>query len=50
MEVEDSLATGDGVTWVWNLVSEYFYASHQLVDWYHATEHLAEAARILYRK
>ena len=48
MDVEDSLAIGDGATWIWNLVSEHFYASHQLVDWFYATQHLAEAARILY--
>jgi hypothetical protein len=48
MDVEDSLAIGDGAPWIWNLASEHFYASHQLVDWYHATEHLAEAARSLY--
>ena len=48
MEAEDSLAIGDGATWIWNLVSEHFYASHQLVDWFQATEHLAEAARVLY--
>lgn len=48
MAAEDSLAIGDGATWIWNLVSEHFYASHQLVDWYHASEHLAEAARVLH--
>ena len=48
MDVEDSLAIGDGAPWIWNLVNEHFYASHQLVDWFHATEHLAEAARIVY--
>lgn len=48
MDVEDSLAIGDGAPWIWNLVSEHFYTSHQLVDWFHATEHLAEAARIIY--
>jgi len=48
MKAEDSLAIGDGATWIWNLVSEHFYASHQLVDWFHASEHLAEAARVLY--
>jgi len=48
MEAEDSLAIGDGAAWIWNLVSEHFYASHQLVDWFHASEHLAEAARVLY--
>jgi len=48
MHAEDSLTIGDGALWIWNLVSEHFYDSHQMVDWYHATEHLAEAARILY--
>jgi hypothetical protein len=48
MDVEDSLAIGDGATWIWNLVGEHFYASHQIVDWYHATQHLAEAARSIY--
>jgi hypothetical protein len=48
MQAADSLAIGDGAQWIWNLVSEHFYASHQVVDWFHATEHLAEAAHILY--
>jgi len=38
---------GDGAPWIWNLAADYFYDSHQVVDWYHATEHLAEAARLL---
>jgi hypothetical protein len=48
MAAADSLAIGDAAPWIWNLVSEHFYASHQLIDWYHATEHLAEAARVIY--
>lgn len=48
MEAVDSQAIGDGATWIWNLVSEHFYASHQLVDWFHATEHLSQAAHLLY--
>ena len=48
MQAEDSLAIGDGAQWIWNQVGEHFYASHQLVDWYHATEHLATAAKILH--
>jgi hypothetical protein len=43
----DSEAVGDGAPWIWNLVTDYFYDSHQLVDWYHATEHLAAAARLV---
>jgi hypothetical protein len=38
---------GDGAPWIWNLAADYFYDSYQVVDWYHATEHLAEAARLL---
>ena len=48
MEAEDSQAIGDGAVWIWNLVSEHFYDSHQLVDWYHATQHLANVADILH--
>ena len=48
MQAEDSLAIGDGALWIWNLVGEHFYASHQLVDWYHATEHLASVAKTLH--
>lgn len=43
----DTQAVGDGAPWIWNLVREHFYDSHQLVDWYHATEHLSAAARLL---
>ena len=39
---------GDGAPWVWNLTGTHFYHSHQVVDWYHGTEHLALAARLLY--
>lgn len=48
MHAEDSLAIGDGATWIWNLVGEHFYASHQLVDWFHASQHLADASQIIY--
>ena len=48
MEAEDSLAIGDAARWIWNLVSEHFYSSHQIIDWYHASQHLAQAADLLY--
>ena len=44
----DSIVIGDGASWIWNLASEHFYASHQLVDWYHASEHLANAGKVLH--
>lgn len=48
MHAADSLTLGDGAAWIWNLVGEHFYGSHQLVDWFHASEHLASSARILH--
>lgn len=39
---------GDGAIWIWNLVTDYFYDAHQVVDWYHAKEHLAQAAQLAY--
>jgi hypothetical protein len=43
----DTQVVGDGAPWIWNLALDHFYDSHQVVDWYHATEHLAQAARLL---
>jgi len=44
----DTQVVADAAAWIWNLAAEHFYDSHQLVDWYHATEHLAKAAEYLY--
>lgn len=44
----DTQAVGDGAAWIWNLVGDYFYDAHQVVDWYHATEHLALAAHLAF--
>lgn len=40
--------TADGATWIWNIAADYFPESQQIVDWYHATQHLAQAALTLY--
>jgi hypothetical protein len=44
----DTQVVADGAPWIWNLVAEHFYDSRQVVDWYHATEHLGKAAEHLY--
>ena len=46
-EADDTEMLGDGATWIWNLGMDYFYDSRQIVDWYHAAEHLASAAGLL---
>lgn len=40
----DSVVCGDGAPWIWHLALEHFGDSRQVVDWYHATEHLYKAA------
>lgn len=44
----DTQVVSDGAVWIWNLVGDYFYDAHQVVDWYHATEHLASAAHLAF--
>ena len=39
---------GDGAEWIWNLVAEHFQDAMQIVDLYHARQHLWEVARQLY--
>jgi hypothetical protein len=47
-QAADVAVTADGAEWIWNLAADYFPDSVQIVDWYHATEHLAHAAEALY--
>lgn len=44
----DTQVVADGAAWIWNLVNDYLYDAHQLVDWYHATEHLGLAAKLAF--
>jgi hypothetical protein len=36
---------GDGARWIWNLCAREFPRAIQVLDWYHAVEHLWEAGR-----
>ncbi len=44
----DSVVVGDGADWIWNLAGAYFPDSVQIVDWYHACDHLHQAATVLH--
>ncbi len=44
----DNIVIGDGAVWIWNLAQEHFGSSRQVVDWYHATEHLHQAAHVIW--
>lgn len=39
---------GDGAVWIWNIAEEHFHGAIQIVDLYHAREHLAELGKIIY--
>lgn len=38
----------DGATWIWNLAGHHFSNAVEIVDWYHATQHLWEVAHAWY--
>jgi hypothetical protein len=39
---------GDGAAWIWNVAEEVSPQALQIVDWFHAVQHLADAALALY--
>ena len=39
---------GDGAEWIWNLAAQYFPGEIEIVDLYHARQHLWDWARKLY--
>jgi len=45
-QAQDTEVVADGAAWIWNQADLHFGQSRQLVDWYHADEHLATAARL----
>ncbi len=47
-QARESIVVGDGAPWIWNLAHEHWSASRQVVDWYHAKEHLYHAAHVAY--
>jgi hypothetical protein len=48
LRAEQIIILGDGALWIWNLADEHFPGAIQIVDLYHAREHLGELAKILY--
>ena len=36
--------TADGASWIWGVTADLFPLSTQIVDWYHAAQHLDQAA------
>lgn len=45
---QKKVVMGDGADWIWNLADEHFPEAIQIVDLYHARQHLWEVARRLH--
>lgn len=45
---ETKVVLGDGAEWIWNLAEQHFPGAVQIVDLYHARQHLWELVRKLY--
>jgi hypothetical protein len=45
---DDTSVTADGAEWIWNLTLDLFPDSLQIVDWFHACQHLSQAASALF--
>ena len=45
---EKKVVMGDGAEWIWNLAAQHFPGAVQIVDLYHARQHLWELARKLH--
>jgi hypothetical protein len=42
------IVLGDGAPWIWTLAGLYFPGALQIVDLYHAREHVADLGKVLY--
>jgi hypothetical protein len=47
-EAERRVALGDGAPWIWNLVQELFPGTVEIVDRFHAKQHLSDLGKALY--
>jgi len=46
--VQKVTVLGDGAPWIWGISSDHFPGAIQIVDLYHALEHIAHLGKILY--
>lgn len=46
--LREVVVLGDGAVWIWNLADEHFGERVEIVDFYHASEHVWEVARALH--
>lgn len=45
---DEVVVLGDGAHWIWNIAERHFPRALQIVDWYHASEYLWNAASAIW--
>ena len=45
---EEVVVLGDGAHWIWNIAETHFPQAIQIVDWYHASEYVWQAASAIW--
>lgn len=45
---DEVVVLGDGAHWIWNIAATHFPGATQIVDWYHASEYLWNAASAIW--
>ena len=48
--LREVVVLGDGASWIWGLAAEHFGRRIEIVDWYHASQHLWALAKALHRE
>lgn len=46
---QERVTLGDGARWIWRISGEHFPTAQEIVDWYHAVDHLWTAAHLSFR-
>lgn len=46
-QIRQPIVLGDGAKWIWGIAEEHFPQATQIVDYFHAREHLADLTKIL---
>nr|WP_300150617.1 ISKra4 family transposase [Propionicimonas sp.] len=46
-QIRQPIVLGDGAKWIWNIADQHFPHATQIVDYYHAREHLADLTKLL---
>lgn len=48
LEADEVVVLGDGAHWIWNIASELFPSALQILDWYHASQYVWQAASVIW--